>query len=982
MALSQPVAIPSCPPGVEVLRLRQPGTLGFDVPRRTVDTCLILLSALILLVAGRSALAQTGAAAPAALFETKIRPLLLDSCVSCHGKEGAQGGLRLDVAVSPAKATEILRRVKGEGGKPRMPMGGELSKDKIAALEQWVKAGAYWPTAAAAPGPDIMARGKNHWSFQPLTRPPVPAVKAAGWVRNPIDAFVLKRLEARGLKPNPAATRSELIRRVTYDLTGLPPTPEEVRAFETDRDPNAYAKLVDRLLASPHYGEKWGRHWLDLVRYAETNSYERDNPKPNVYKYRDYVIRAFNADKPYDRFVREQIAGDQLPDPTGDALAATAYYRLGIWDDEPADMQQAVYDDLDDLVTTTGQAFLGLTLDCARCHDHKFDPIPQKDYYRFAALFRNINRFRNGGPTDEADYFATPEQKRDYERRVAELDARRKANQAQLDQVANDYRSRRAQIMNPYDLADLHYRYYEGDYATIPNFDALKPAASGPLPTPFVDLKPRKRDASFGFVFEGELVVPQDGDYTFFLDSDDGSRLTVAGKKIVEKNSGGGQGNEMRGTIHLTAGRAPFRIDYFQGGGPFGLNFAWSGPGFSRRALSTLESSSELGLPTLYAAEFPLVLTRDAFARYQKLTAEKADLDKEQVSADKVLCVTETGPKAPDTFVLLRGNPNTPGERIDPGFPLCAHGGPAVVPTPAADARTDGRRLALANWLTSPDNPLTARVIVNRIWQHHFGRGIVRTPSDFGLQGARPTHPELLDWLAKEFIARGWSFKQLHRLILTSNAYKQSSRGNELGLSKDPQNDLFWRFDARRLDAEEIRDSLLAVAGNLNLTLYGPPVYPEIPKEILAGQSQPGADWHTDQMKPEDVNRRSLYIHVKRSLIYPLLASFDLPETDRTNAARFASTQPTQALSMLNGPLVNRQASLLAERVKKEVGDEPRAFALRTLSLVLQRAPTAAEVTESVALMERLQRHGAKPDQARAYLCLMALNLDEFVYVD
>jgi cytochrome c553 len=916
------------------------------------------------------------------VFETKIRPLLLDSCVSCHGKDAPQAGLRLDVAISLPKAQELVRRVKGEGGKPRMPMGGELSKEKITALEDWVKAGAHWPATRPASGPDIMERAKGHWSFQPLVRPAVPRVKSVAWVRNPIDAFILKRLETKGLKPNPPATRRELIRRVTYDLIGLPPTPEEVRTFETDRSPDAYEKLVDRLLASLHYGEKWARHWLDLVRYAETNSYERDNPKPNVYKYRDYVIRAFNADKPYDRFVREQIAGDELPDSNGDAVVATGYYRLGIWDDEPADMQQAIYDDLDDLVTTTGQAFLGLTLDCARCHDHKFDPIPQKDYYRFAAVFRNINRFRNGGPTDEATFFANPEQQRDYERRVAELAAKRKANQEQIDGLQADYVRRRAQIMNVSDLADVHYRYYEGSWQRIPDFDALKPAASGALNPGFLDLRPRKRDDNFGFVYEGVLNVPQDGEYTFFLDTDDGSRLTVAGKKVVEKDSDGGQGNEMRGKVRLKAGRVPFRIDYFQAGGPFGLSFAWGGPGFVRRALSTYESCGEMGLPTLRAAEIPLVLDKATLTRFSDQAKIKDALDKEEIPTEKVLCVTETGPNPPETFVLARGLPTAPGERVDPGFPLCAQGGPAVVPKPTANAKTAGVRLALANWLVSPDNPLTARVIVNRIWQYHFGRGIVRTPNDFGLQGAHPTHPELLDWLAKEFVAQGWSFKKLNRMILTSNAYKQSTRPDPIGLKADPLNDLFWRFDMRRLDAEEIRDSLLAVAGNLNLQMYGPPIYPEIPKEILAGQSRPGADWETDKMKPDDLNRRSLYIHVKRSLIYPFLANFDLPETDRTTSTRFASVQPTQALGMLNGPLVNKQAALLAARVRKEAGSEPTAFTARVLTLVLQRIPTKPEIAESVALMERLLKRGAKIEQAQSYLCLMALNLDEFLYLD
>ncbi len=933
-----------------------------------------------------AAAAQNQASAPVApaatLFETKVRPVLLASCVGCHGKDGPQGGLRLDAPIMPEQAREVVHRIKGEGGKPRMPLGSELPKEKIAALEAWVQAGAPWPTGKSLAAPDIAAKARKHWAFQPLKRPAVPRVKDSGWVRNPIDAFVLRRLEAKGLKPARTASRRDLIRRLSYDLTGLPPTPEEVAAFEADRAPDAYAKLVDRLLASPHYGEKWGRHWLDLVRYAETNSYERDNPKPNVYKYRDYVIRAFNSDKPYDRFIKEQLAGDEMPNAGGEALAATGYYRLGIWDDEPADLKQAEFDDLDDLVTTTGQAFLGLTLDCARCHDHKFDPIPQKDYYRFVALFHNINRFKNGGPTDEAFDFTTAEQRQAYERGLADLEAKRKANAAQVAAIEANYRKLRPQLLHAGDLSDLRYRYFEGSWGHIPDFDALKPVATGTLSPAILDLHPRKRDESFGFVYQGTLNVPAAGEYTFYVDTDDGSRLTVDGHKVTEKDTDGGQGNEMHGAIRLTAGPHPLRLDYFQGGGPFGLSVSWSGPGIARRPLSNLESCGADGLPVLMAAELPLLLGPTQGAHYTALVKEKADLANQQAPAEKVLCVTEAGPKAPDTFVMLRGNPTTPGDKVEPGFPLCAGGGPAVVPAPAADAKSTGRRTALADWLASPNNPLTARVIVNRIWQYHFGRGIVRTPNDFGLQGLRPTHPELLDWLAREFIERGWSFKALHRLILNSNTYKQEARANPAGLAKDPQNDLFWRFDMRRLDAEEVRDSLLAVCGNLNPQMFGPSVYPEISKELLAGESIPGADWNTAQMKPEDLNRRSLYIHVKRSLVYPLLAAFDVAETDRTTPIRFASTQPTQALAMLNGVLVNRQAALLAARASKEVGIEPRAFTRRVLSLVLQRSPKSAEVAECTGLMARLQQRGTTPEQARVYLCLMALNLDEFLYLD
>lgn len=947
----------------------------------------VLLTGSAVLSVGLLVLAASGqksdtvpSAASLAHFESKVRPLFLASCVGCHNKESAQGGLRLDIPTTPEKAQEVLRRAKGEGGKPKMPLGNELPKEKIAVLEQWIQNGAVWSRGKALATPTLMEKGKKHWAFQPRKRPTVPQFQTTQPIQNPIDAFVLQRLLPKGLKPSPTASRQEIIRRVTYDLVGLPPTPEEVVAFLNDHSPNAYDKLVDRLLASPHYGEKWGRHWLDLIRYAETNSYERDNPKPNVYKYRDYVIRAFNDDKPFDRFVKEQLAGDELPDGNGDALTATGYYRLGIWDDEPADLKQATYDDLDDLIATTGQAFLGLTLDCARCHDHKLDPIPQKDYYRFLSFFQNINRFKNGGDTDEALYFVTAEQKKEYERKVAELDAKRKENAIQLAQIDTEYRQKRQKLVQPNDLSDLHYRYYEGAWQSIPNFDTLKPVSTGV--TALLSLSAKKRDENIGFVFEGFLNVPKEGDYTFYVDSDDGSRLTVAGHKLLEKSAGGGQGNEKSALLHLPAGRVPIRFDYFQGVGPFGISVAWSGADFPRHPLSALESCGADGLPTLLNAELPLLVGKEKTAQYNSLAKEKVELAKREIPSEKVLCVTEMGSRPPDTFVLVRGNPNTPSDKVEPSFPICAGGSTAPLPVISPNAKTLGRRTLLAEWIASPKNPLTARVIVNRIWQHHFGRGIVRTPNDFGLQGARPTHPELLEWLADEFVANGWSMKKLHRLILMSNTYKQTARANPKGVAKDPQNDLFWRFDMRRLNAEEIRDSVLVVGNSLNLTLFGPQVYPAISKDILAGQSVPGADWHTDKMRPEDMNRRSVYIHVKRSLIYPLLATFDLPETDRPNGVRFTSIQPTQALGMMNSVFVNTQAGILAGRVQRDVGKDARLFTTRLLWLALQRHPKETEIQEFLRLAERLQKRGIKPEQVQSYLALMALNLDEFIYLD
>jgi mono/diheme cytochrome c family protein len=720
--------------------------------------------------------APTGRATSAAevdgarFFEDRVRPVLAENCFRCHGETKQKGGLRLDSrqamlvggtqgpAIVPRQPQQslLVKAIRQEDEQvKKMPPTKKLAPPQIADLIQWIRAGAPWPeldkTAAGA---------KPHWAFQPLRQPGVPTVRDPAWVANPIDAFILAKLEAAGLGPNPPAARHELIRRVVYDLTGLPPSPQEVDAFVADTSPRAYEDLIDRLLGSPRYGEKWGRHWLDLVRFAETNSYERDGAKPFAWRYRDYVIRSFNQDKPYDQFVREQLAGDELTSAGSEGLVATGYYRLGIWDDEPADAAQARYDGLDDIVTTTGQVFLGLTLDCARCHNHKREPIPQKDYYRLLAFFQNINHYRNQGPTDFA---------------------------------------------------------------------------------------------------------------------------------------------------------------------PIGL-----------------DESGKLA---------------------------------------QALCVTEAGGRAPDTFLLRRGSPGNPGERVEPGFPEIFGVPDPAIPTPPPGAKTSGRRTVLANWLVSRENPLTARVIVNRVWQYHFGRGIVRSPNDFGTKGDPPTHPELLDWLATELLANGWRLKPLHRLILTSNAYQMSSRGNPTALAQDPVNDRFWRFDMRRLSAEEVRDSLLALSGTLNLKMYGPGIYPEIPPEVLAGQSRPGDGW--GKSPPQEQARRSVYVHIKRSLLPPILADFDPPETDRTSPVRFATTQPTQALVLLNGAFLNRQAALFAERVRREAGGKVEAQVALCLRVATAREPTAAEVHRGLSFIEELKNHeGVAADVALKDFSLLVLNLNEFMYLD
>jgi len=820
------------------------------------------------------------AAEQAQFFTSQVKPILQSNCVSCHSGAQPTGGLRVTSreallkgggsgpAVSLATPAEslLLAAVNYQGRK--MPPSGKLPQAQIDLLTRWVSMGAPWPAgaeasleqaarpgapaaASARPGahtgpPQVTPEAMKFWSFQRVRRPQPPPVKRKAWVRNPVDAFVLKRLEAAGLAPNPPASRAALIRRAYYDLTGLPPTPEEVQAFLADRSPNAWEKVVDRLLASPRYGEKWGRHWLDLVRYAESNSYERDSAKPNAWRYRDYVIRSLNADKPYDQFVREQLAGDELAPRTPERLIATGYYRLGIWDDEPVDGAQVLYDDLDDIASTTGQVFLGLTINCARCHDHKLDPIPQKDYYRFLAFFAGVHRY--GGPDRGTNVKTSlrpiaPAAEQEKQRaEIAAHNAKVDANEAQTGAIE--------QRVEP-------------------------------------DLTPREQE----------------------MWPDEEARAPILKKRV------------------------------------------------------------------------PALLSQEEYDRYVALTAEREQLKKFQPTAlDMALCVTEIGKTPRETHVLLRGNAHAEGEKVEPGFPSVLAPPQPVITVPEY-GDTCGRRLALARWIASKENPLAARVIVNRLWQYHFGRGIVRSPNNFGFQGDKPTHPELLDWLASELAAQDWRLKPIHRLIMLSATYRMSSQPAPRALAKDPENDLFWRFDMRRLEAEEIRDSLLAVNGSLNLQMGGPSIFPALPAEVLAGQSVPGQGW--EKCPPEQQRRRSVYAFVKRSLVMPIIASFDGAETDLTCPARFATTQPTQALGMLNRALVNDQARVFAKYVVQKAGAGPAAQVRLCLWRTLQRAPTPAELARGVKLIASLQKSekiGA--EDALAAFCVVAFNLNEFLYLD
>lgn len=927
-------------------------------------------------------------AQPTVDFGRAVQPILAKRCFPCHGPDKSKSGLRLNerksalaeaesgersIVPGDTEKSELLRRIASTDEGERMPPeGAPLTAAQIATIRRWIEQGATW---------------EEHWAFQPLAAQSPPAVQDQKWVRNPIDAFVLSRLERSGLAPAPPAERLALLRRAYYDLTGLPPTPADVDAFLKDESPGAYDKLLDWLLDSPAYGEHWARHWLDVVRFADTNSFERDGLKPHAWRYRDYVIRALNADKPYDQFVREQLAGDELPEPTNDSLIATGYYRLGLWDDEPADRLLAKFDTLDDIVATTGQVFLGLTVNCARCHDHKIDPIPQHDYYSLVSFFHGITPMAYNGSNIERPIFENAAAREVYDAKLRTLEEKRNGLQQKITVLEGAFRTafEKSQAepegsVGSSDLDDLEFRFYRDTWDKLPDFDNLKSETTGMLPGRLFDLGPATRTTHFGFVFTGSLIVPQDGNYTFILDADDGARLQIDGKPVVEHNGVLEPLQPRRGTLTLRQGRHPIRLDYYQTQDRSRLNVLWSGPGVDQRPLS-VTGKQLFNFGELLKTRGAKLLGEEKFKEFQRVQAALEAAKRETVPAEYALCVTENGPRTPDTFVLARGNPHVSGDKVEPAFPTLFAAAKPAIPDPPPNARSAGRRLVLANWIVSPDNRLTARVMVNRVWQHHFGRGIVRSPNNFGQLGDRPTHPELLDWLAAEFVKGGWKLKPLHKLIMTSSTYRMSSQSNAAGKQKDPANDLFWRFDMRRLTAEELRDSVHAVNGTLNPKMYGPGIYPEISGEVLAGQSNPGQGW--GKSSPEEQARRSIYIFVKRSLITPILADFDFADTDSSCAARFATTQPTQALGMLNGHFMHAQADKLARRLEREAGPEPAAQVKLALRLALCREPDTQSVTRGLELLKSIHdKHGVNRTTALTYYCLTVLNLNEFVYLD
>lgn len=867
--------------------------------------------------------------------------ILQTRCVVCHGKDGESGldmrtregmlkGGSRGAAIKLGDADESLlyRFVAGEE-KPRMPMGEELSEYQIGLLKQWIDKGASWPSGLdAAPPPATQAAIKpisdeqrNYWAFRKPARSPVPKVKNRSWVRAPIDAFILAKLEEKGLQPSPRADKRTLIRRVTFDLTGLPPTPEEIDAFLADRSPDAYRKIVKRLLASPRYGERWAQHWLDITRFGETNGFELDVEREQAWRYRDYVVKSLNDDKPYDRFIVEQIAGDELDPNSFEMRVATGFLRAGPQHVVAGNQDLAVnrQEWLTEVMFGVGNGIMGLTVGCARCHDHKFDPIPQADFYRLQSFFAASDNYDFKRPTKEQEQAYGSAAKAHTERLKPILD--------QIEAIEKPYKEK---------------------------LTAAKRAK----------LEPRFADA---------LTKEEK------LRSDEEKRLAKEAQSMLEI-----KWNE------LVAMLSPEDRE-------------------KRAALRRQMHNIELYTPD------PL---------------------------PKALAVADTLNPTPPMNLLKGGDPHRLGDEVRPRFPgvMSPKDAPpeaGVEPVQIGEFKSTGRRLALARWLTAPDNPLTARVMVNRLWHYHFGRGIVATPNDFGRNGQQPTHPELLDWLAAEFMnptwsagdgetgrrgdganpqsatrnpqSQGWSLKRAHELIVLSNAYQQSSLVDEAKAKIDPDNKLLWRMNRQRLDAEAIRDATLTVNGNLTERLGGPsikvPLEPEVYDTIFT-EYEPDNLWpvHPD---PRQHSRRSLYLIRKRNVRLPLLVAFDAPDLMGVCGARQVSVHALQSLTLMNSEFMLQQSRALARRLFKEAGANERQRSERMISslyeLTLARKPQLNELRltqsflkgQATIIRDRIARgeivsklEGLPQDVDEAVaaawvdLCLATMNLNEFVYLN
>ena len=975
-------------------------------------------------------------------FNKEVRPIFEARCFACHGPSKQKGSLRLDrkadlekggesgaVVVRGKSAESVLvKHVVGDELDRMPPNGAPLSRQQIDVIRRWIDQGATIP--ADVESKKGGKRSSEGWVFRAISKPklPTPATQFSSWVRTPIDAFILEKLVANGLRPSPEADRRSLIRRVAIDLTGLPPSPEEIDAFVKDSAPDAYERLVERLLASPRYGERWARHWLDVAHYADSHGHDQDRPRPNAWPYRDYLIRSFNADKPYARFLQEQIAGDVLFPKEAEALVATGFLAAGPWDEsglrdiqaDSIDREAARYLDRDDIVTSTMATFAGVTVNCARCHDHKFDPIPQEDYYALQAVFAGIDKA-------ERAYDGDP--------RVA---ARRKALAAEVERVRG--------LAGKAD-ASLFTRERQAEVA---EFEKARKGARDDWQVLTPSEARSKQGASLKVLIDRSVLAvgnrPDRDTYTATAKVDGNGasalRLEVLTDDTLPHNGPGRQDN---GNLHLSEVRVSAQVpgaanksvevklkravaDFDQEG--WGVSRAIDGdattawgiyPAVGQSHAAVFEFEKPVGVGTgatltvtldqlhggghligrfrlsvvagpVSESVLPIpaaISTILAAAKEKRTPAQSAEiarwlwqrrLEKEQAAlpaASMVYCGTNRFkpdgsfmPTAtPRTVHLLtRGEITKPGPAVAPGALRAVK---ELRPRFSDRSGNEGeRRAALAAWLTENANPLSWRVIVNRVWHYHFGRGIVDTPNDFGNMGGTPSHAELLDWLAADFRDHGGSLKRLHRLMLTSSVYRQAVQHDAAAAEKDADNRLLWRMNRGKLDAEAVHDAALAANGRMDQTMYGPPV---MQFEVKPGvHVTPDADYDRYDIDAAGARRRSVYRFLLRTRPDPLFAALDCPEASLSAPVRQASLGAPQALVLWNNKFMLRQAELLSGIAEGATKDEAERVRF-TVRRVLGRTPTADEESKWLAYANR---HGL------ANFCRVVMNSSEFLFVD
>ncbi len=962
-------------------------------------------------------------------FESEIRPLFEKKCISCHGPEKQKSGYRLDVrevaltggeshapnvVAGEPDRSPLLRFVTSTESDERMPPKGErLTAAEVERLRSWISEGAKWPDTASVK----LEAPSKWWSLQPLARPAVPRVGLA----NPVDAFVLERLQREGLKPSAPADAQTLCRRVYFDLIGLPPTPEELDAFVADRAPDALERLVDKLLESPRYGERWARHWLDVVHYGDTHGYDKDKMRMNAYPYRDYVIRAFNTDKPYSRFIKEQIAGDLLFPGTSDGIEALGFLSAGPWDyighsevpETKTDGKIARHLDRDDMVSNTMGSFCATTIHCAQCHNHKFDPITQEDYYSLQAVFAAIDR-------TEKKYFEDPEQTKQYGVLEGAL-GKVKGSEAELvkqteKQAGEGLVEIDKQLKEARKISDPGGTPEQGFHSAIsPVQDAVKwvqidlGKSIALIELLVAGCHDNFNSIGAGFGFPVRYRIEASNDPMFQQDVS-----LVADRTNADQPNPGTSAQRFKlGTtsvryLRFTATKlAPRKDDYILalaeiearsadgknaalGAAVTSLDSTEAGVRWARKNLTDgiypghLKSAANVA--ELEKRRTELLREKaspEAMERLKTVRAERTALEKKMQGfpKPKVAFVGAIhngsgnfkgtgaeGGKPRPIFLLARGQVTQPGREVGPGALAALDFKPARFELPA-EAPEAARRAALAEWVADPNNPLTWRTMANRVWQYHFGQGLSETPGDFGRNGSKPSHPELLDWLASEFRDNGGSVKKLHRRIMLSDTYRQSSTSYAGAAAVDGSNRLLWRQNRRKLEAEALRDAILQASGRLDLTMGGAGW-----QDFVVEQPAHSPHYRYDLSDPLDKGtfRRSVYRFIVRSQTQPWMTSLDCADPSMRVDRRNESLSPLQALALLNNGFLLAQARELAKRAEGEAPDMNRRVE-RAFRLALSRSASPAE-------LEALTAYAS--DNGLANTCRLILNLNEFTFVD